>query len=1179
MSRRDGYGFLDSLDKENTCLGYTKSRPLTASTLHTESVNAELFLHIVENDDDGLLLPQWWRDFKSSFNHSLVMDRHFLSAIDSNVCIGSIDEGARDTPHAIVDTLRLILAQKSGSLLDFRELPVSLLRLYFAGQQRLRRFITRIPNHTLKELLHLLVPPDHLAPDQHVDQCALIERYFIGVLDTTLCAFERSLSTVVHALHRDDDRWLQFNLDESLEKDPFWANLPRPKLTGDDAYKRRDHCIWLTCVWRINVSLLIERYLKPWENENAHEWISYRLKLFRASHLDLMTVMVKHGVYEDTLLLRGGDASLFLRAYPSCARICCAEEMPDFVPYLTDNFKTGSELKERSTLEDMIGHIFINKTAPNICKIRNSFDIMVRYGEEYPIFYDLLKNVLKCTLLGHVPKARGSLNMVAAIKVNMSFDADEADAIISEEEWLEATKDKAVKRQRSKKKEKDELIYVKTRFKLHLVLCRHYVLFGFKGFFFYIAESSGCFNEMLSIDHKFLQYKEIVTIGNGRCLNELSRQAAERAWHLPFDWSVIEYEKKSKVTYDIKSGEIKKFHAWALKLSRKVWKGNFIEILAKKMTNIEEEITMSGDATQPYVPFYYIDGKETASAERVISLDELHFLCWCMSKCPSGKLGTRWLKVIGMSREGVTAVRDWLFHYEDFDIADNSLKDLGVEFQAHSMKDYMILKTVLNLIVYYKTEQIFHLPIEYAKRQIYALRNLLHVEEWEPTPPLLGFVYQCPGCLKYANTIVEPLDDRPRCPLHHSVSLIYATSYADAVSGPTKPVATKKKCLAKKTKKPKTTTTTKKQQEESPPPQQQQPNTMATSCFLNTAFFNMHNTGLYCSKYSAGYKHALAQENTPEAETRIIMRRRDNSIVIRSNKTLLVYEGGEQTPSSKTTTKFSDAIVTDEGNHFYNQKSHLDRQSKKDQWLLQIRENEFDLGDDDMLREFDNANEVVEEIITEPGEDGDKASDVTSETKAVPKAKKTNKKVIYARVKDTITGQNYTCNRELQLTDFIGIIKNGKALCVECGSMTEVKNFNISNQGITCNRHRFVLDDLTTPLKTSAIKRKHSTTTTNATTVAPEPVKTNKYELHPMDIVRKDVPYTTTTTCLESPQCVYCNEGSSRCLITVIGHRFKLTKVALCRPCFEVCRGFSKHIVTANVLLSHLKEKRHALHV
>jgi hypothetical protein len=1107
------------------------------------------------------------------------MDRHFLAAIDSNVCIGSVDEGARDTPHAITESLSLILAQKFASQLDFRELPVSLLRLYFTGQKRLRRFITCIPNYMLKELLHIisLDTVDLFIPDEYSDQCSLVERYFIDVLDTSLCAFERSLSTVVCALHTTDKAWRRFNLLNSLEKDPFWTNLPRPMLTTGGTPQK--HCIWLTCVWRINVSLLIERYLKPWESEKAHEWISYRLKLFRASHLDLMSIMVKHSVYDDTTLLRGGEASsLFWSTYPGCARICCAEEMPDFVSYATDNFKTGSELKERSTLEDMIGHIFVNKTAPNICKIRNSFDIMIRYGEEYPILYDLLKNVLKCTLLGHLPNARGTLNMVAAIKVNLSFNADEADKIIPEEEWLVATKDKSVKRQRSKKKEKDELIYVKTPFKLFLLLCRHFVLFRLKEFFFYIAESSGCFNEMLSIDHKFLQYKEIVKMGNGRCLNELSRQAATRAWHLPFDWSVIEYEKKSNVTYDIKSGEIKKFHAWALKLSRKVWKGNFVEILSKKMTNTEMAIDMSNGkaTTEPYVPFYYIDndedggggGGETASADRIISLGELHFICWCMSKSPSRILETRWFKVIGMSREGVATVREWLYYYEEHSIPDNSLKDLIAEFQAHSMKDYMILKTVLKLIAYYKTEQIFHLPVEYAKRQIYALRNLLHVEEWEPTPPLLGFVYQCPGCLKYANTVVEPLDDRPRCPLHCSVPLIYAASFAAAISTPAKPVA-KKKCLAKKKKKIKKATTQKAQQQQQ---QQQQPNTMPTSCFLNMAFYNMHDGGLYCSKYSAGYKHALAKEDTPEAGTRIIMRRHDNGIVVRSNKTLLVYEGDERAKNARAC-RYRDDDEDGGGGLFYNQKSNLDRQSKKDEWLLQIRESEFDPGNDDMLEEFGNdAGEVIEPIKEAGEEEGDKGSDVkVSDKKVATTTKNTNKKVILGRVNDAITGFNYTCNRQLQLIDFIGIIKNGKALCVECGSMTEVKNFNINNQGITCNRHRFVLDDLTTPIKMSTIKRNHLFTTT------PESTKSNKYELHPLDIVRKDS-LVDTPHYLETSQCTYCNEGAARCRLAVIGHRFKLIKVSLCRPCFEICRGFSKQIITAKELLHHLKEKRHSFH-
>lgn len=1124
MSGRDRNGFLDSLDKENTCLGYTKSRPLTASALLYENVSAELFLPTITtiDDKDESLLPLWWRDFKSSFDHSLVMDRHLLVVIDSNVCIGSIDEGVRDTPHAIIDTLRLILAQKLGTCLDFRELPVSLLRLYFAGQQRLRRFITRMPNHTLRALHHIISleqEEQQTEEDEYKMLCESIERYLITLMDTIFCSFERSLLTVVRALHLGT-QWCRFNLNASLDQDPYWANIPRPV---DD---ERRHCIWLTCVWRINATLLIERYLKPWETEKAQEWIHYRLKLFRASHLDLMSAMVKYNVYDDQSLLRGGTTQpLFWQYYPACTRICCAEEMPDFVKYTTDNFKTGSELKERSSLEDMFGHLFVNKTAPNICKIRNSYEITTRYGEEYPILYDILKNVLKCVLLGNLPHARGELNMVALMKINLSFEADEADAILTEAEWLEKTKDKTVKRQRSKKKSKDELIYVKTPFKLWLLLCRHFGLFLLKEYLFYIADTSGCFNEMLSVDYKFLQYKKIVMIGNGRCRNELARQALSRAWHLPFDWSIIEYEKKSKVTYDIKSGEIKKFHAWALSLSRKVWKGNFMEILAKKMTNTEDESATAVAST--YVPFYYIDGKEEPSKDRVISLLELHLICWCMSKNPRNRLETRWFQVMGMSSRGVETIREWLFHYEDSDIADHSYKKLITQFQAHSMKDYMILKTVLKLIDYYRSERIFHLPINYAKRQIYALRNLLHVEEWEPTPPLLGFVYQCPGCHKYANTIVEPLDTRPRCPLHGAIPLLYASSLADAMTTPKK-----KKNLVIATKKKKKNTT-------GNSPKAIEQNTAATSCFLNMAFYNMHNTGLYCSKYSTGYKHALAHDDTPEAQTRIIMRRRDRTSMIRSNKTLLLYDSdtaiNQHTNIAATSTHTT-----------------IERQTKKDQWLLEIRAHEFNPEEDDAMRDFDD-NEVTKDPLSSDEVNITTAAIDTRVEQQTPK--KNNKRVIISRVNDAITGLNYTCNRQLQMIDFIGIIKNGKALCVECGSMTEVKNFNITNQGITCNRHRIVKED--------SIVMTHQQQPMN-----------DKYELHPLDVVRKDTLGVSPSHCIERELCSHCGEGASRCRITVIGHRFKLIKVSLCRVCFELCRCFAKQIVTAKQLLSHLKDKR-----
>jgi len=804
------------------------------------------------------------------------VDRHFLSALETKVGIASIDESLwPSSTTTTIETLRLILAQKFDNTLNFRELPVSLLRLYFSGQQRLRRFISRLTHTRLNALIQLLqqdgLSLPELSPPSLVDaytdpvyrqKCLALEAYLTELLDYALCSFETTLKRIL-----TNTRWHHFGLRNSLEKDSYWANFPLPSV--DALYSGR-HQLLLACLWRMNVTILLCKLLSPWDDEASREWLTYQCKLFRDTHLDLLSAMLKRGVYDDEVI--ASPTSGMLRdAYPLSNRVCCAEELPDFVGYATDHFKTGSNLKERSSLDDKIGHIFVGKTGPNICKIRNFYDIIIRYGEEDPIIYDILKNVIKCVLLGNLPHSRGTLNVMARIKINLSFAPEEADAEIPEAVFRELTKNKSMKRTLSKKKVKDELIYTKTNFKLWLLLCRHFVLYLLKEFLFYIAESSHWFNEILSVDYKFIRYREIVLIGNGRCRKKLSQQAKRLPLTASFDWSVIEFEEKSTETSDTKSGELEKFHAWSLTVARKIQKDDFMKILAKKMTNTEESIGLS----PAYRPFYYVESEgEGPTAERSISLEDLHFLCWYMTKTKDKNknhvIETRWFQVMGMSAKGLETLRMWPFLYSTYDIPDNSLKKLIKEFHAHSPKDYMILKTVLRLVEYYKNEQVFHLPICYAKKQVFALRRLLGVEDWEATPPLLGFCYQCTGCHKFANTIIEPLD-RATIPKKGSVVAVGGGAVPKARLANGGESAAE---LKKKGKRTAATTAAAAATDKSVPVNS------VTSCFLNTALYNMDDGQLYCSKYSSGYKHALL-ENEGYNGGQMVMTKKGGSIVFR----------------------------------------------------------------------------------------------------------------------------------------------------------------------------------------------------------------------------------------------------------------------------------------------------------
>ena len=65
-----------------------------------------------------------------------------------------------------------------------------------------------------------------------------------------------------------------------------------------------------------------------------------------------------------------------------------------------------------------------------------------------------------------------------------------------------------------------------------------------------------------------------------------------------------------------------------------------------------------------------------------------------------------------------------------------------------------------------------------------------------------------------------------------------------------------------------------------------------------------------------------------------------------------------------------------------------------------------------------------------------------------------NKKKILKTVMEPLH-KMYNCNVPLQAIDMIGVVKNGKVLCVECGVMTEYRNYNMTPYGPICMRHRY----------------------------------------------------------------------------------------------------------------------------
>lgn len=1029
-----------------------------------------------------------------------MLDRHFLAAIESSVCVGAVQDW--DDSRSPCDGLKLVLAQQFDNALNFRELPCSLLRLYFAGRLRFRRFVRQLSTAHLRDCVHLAQldqftvddadggdadgcgmdeeTADYCSPE-YDQQCRRVERYWQLVLNLLFRSFESCLLGLMQRAATGAP-FLSVDLVESLRLDPYWADFPACTAAHGDQW------IYLTLLWRVNTTLVLERVLQPWETDECHEWLLYKLKLFRASHLDLLTAMVRANCYSDAELHRRG---LLAQYWPASHRICCAEEMPDFICYATDNFKTGTNLKERNTRDDKFGHLFINKTSPNICKIRNMFDITIRYGEEDPVIYEAMMNILLCVLLGHLPRARGSLSCMAQIKINAFFAHGEANREISEAQWTELTRNKSLKR---KKNGAGELQFRKTLFKLWLLLLRHFVLFLLKEWLLYIAESSGYFDKICNTTYKWPRGKELIRLGNGNCRALLSRQTAPGT---PFDWSVIEFEEKSNQqpsgqkkqssggggeegerACDVKSGEIKKYHHWSLKMASKIKKDDFAKILLKKMTGTEKHVTLAQLESEFFLA-------RPGDATRKMTLDEFHFICWYMSLNKSSVLETRCFQWMGMSLYALSRLRSWQFLYYVYDVPDNSFNEPICEMRDRSMRDYMLLKCTLRTIEYYRNKQyVYHLPLDYFKQQAWVMRRTLGIADHERTPPHLGIVYQCRGCMRFANSVV--LLDPPAKPVPHN------QKKSPAPSAKTRQQQQqKRKSAPQQQKKP------------SQQKQQQQPVQQPSHSFMCKAFYNVEDGQLYCMKKQNPFTRVQALDLDRPMIT--VMRKLDGSILINTNKQVEVHTSNSNNASNDDARK----APVPQRSFLFDDRNLREQTERKLEWLMQTSVHEMLGGAAD---------------VEEPQQSGEAQPDATAKkTGSATTGKKKDgvKKLIQQRIDEVIVREGHDCQAPLMRVNMLGIMKNGKVLCTKCGLMTELTNRNMTADGsVICNRHK--------PPE-APVDKTHV-----------------KYHMHPSDVAKR------------ATRCHFCTSEYARMRVPVQDEQLALRKLQLCKDCFDVCRSVSR---------------------
>jgi hypothetical protein len=438
-------------------------------------------------------------------------------------------------------------------------------------------------------------------------------------------------------------------------------------------------------------------------------------RLFRATHLDLLTAGAAAGVVTDAWFLGTGEEVLvaegarLARFYPQATRVVCADELADGTTlFQTHNpwYDTDSSKSNMSLLHALV-HAFI-KLLNEVCQKRRFDAILLRGMDAYPAVARYIVLILHCVLLGTLPGARDPLPLAAAMRVTATF----------------ATLARPAGYARL-------VTWIRAHPMLTMALLREYYMT--------LIEADGVLDTVRSQLLPWQRFKALARHANGEC-----RRTLVAAGDGPLDWAAMEHRRGRAGT---SFGTIGFWHECLKEHFVKLRKGSEIELLLKKLKNVEAKLSFDAPSIYAWMRAH---GR----------LEALHTIAWhaAMALAAPGPartfVMTRWLKALGMTAAGFDAVREWIHGYFDYNVKDNSFCAIARAMHARAPTDFVLLKTYLRCVLYYMNDVLLIDPLPHARAKVQALRTNMAVEPWSSTPDAMG--YLCEGCLEWANVVVLP---------------------------------------------------------------------------------------------------------------------------------------------------------------------------------------------------------------------------------------------------------------------------------------------------------------------------------------------------------------------------------------------------------------------------------------
>jgi hypothetical protein len=279
------------------------------------------------------------------------------------------------------------------------------------------------------------------------------------------------------------------------------------------------------------------------------------------------------------------------------------------------------------------------------------------------------------------------------------------------------------------------------------------------------------------------------------------------------------------------------------------------------------------------------------------------------------------------------------------------------------------------------------------------------------------------------------------------------------------------------------------------------------------------------------------------------MRTRNGEITISCNKVATAIECATDATNDDTDNQ-QDSDDDDEDNESGQQQQQQDERSEADQTAehVHIQRPEYEedtallIGDinamssRDLTRLHRYAIQHTQDLEKTSVQQQQQAGSGDSTGKRSPQVEN-NKKRIRRAVLEPLH-KRYHCDRPMQEIDMVGIVKSGMVLCVECGVMTQYRNYNMTAHGPVCMRHR----------NDSMMRSHHAWSTAGDSTQqqqsssSGETKKSTKLHRHSL------VPAYVRV------QCRLCQREPGRIYLVSYSEQFRLQRLECCAACYTYAK-------------------------